>query len=512
MNFNNFFKVICFFFASIQVSTANKKVVTQDSLQVCSGMYSKSDWNGKIDPFISFNIKSLSNYKDGQNHDVSVVIFDFQDYTHIGKLKPGTDNYYLICDEEAIAHKMCNSSQKNQFLIETEVYDPITETTNLANAEILTFYQNHTGLYDLKYQVEKSGYYCALTYSNNGNLDYSAVVNFRNAFGQLPASEVNNLALYGLLAVFYAVGAVLYGFAFWKHKHELLPLQKYLLAFYGFLISENILIWSYYDLRNRKGNTSGVQGYMIFLSVVNSFKISFSFFILLVISLGFGIVYPKLQRKLMLKCKVFALVTFGFCAAFIIQNYLTPSDSQSSAILFTFFPAALCLMTFYIVSLKSLSLTMQYLNEQKQMVKLNMYNNLLKIVTASLVAVMAGTLMTSIMLLGMSAVEMVEKNWRYRFFFTDFWSSLVYFVVFTVISFIWRPTSTSYMLACSQQLPTDPENVADFDLDDMSSINNEHQYNSKNVNNSYNPNSVDNPFADTNEIDFNLSDDEQHHI
>lgn len=505
------YKYVILFVSLFKGIVANKKVVTDDSLQVCSGMYSKKDWNGKVDPFISFNLKSISDFKDGQNHDVSVVIFDFQDYEHIGKLRENTEEYYLICDEEAIAHNMCNSTQLYQFLIEPEVYDSFTDTNKTANAEILTFHQDHAGLYEYKYKVEKSGYYCALTYSNNGNLKYNAVVNFRNAFGQLPASEVNNLALYGLLAVFYAVGCALYGFAFWKHKHELLPLQKYLLAFYGFLIFENILVWSYYDLRNKKGNTSGVQGYMVFLSVVNSFKVSFSFFILLVISLGYGIVYPKLQRKLMLKCRIFALVTFGFCAAFIIQRYLTPSDSQSSAILFTFFPACICLLVFYFVTLKSLALTMQYLQEQKQMVKLNMYNNLLKIISLSLVAVMFGTLMTSIMLLGMSAVEMIEKNWRYRFFFTDFWSSLVYFVVFVLISFIWRPTSTSYMLALSQQLPTDPDNIADFDLDDMSSINNQQTYRNENSNKPF-TNKTANPFEGSNEIDFNLSDDEQNHI
>lgn len=510
MILNNVLRVIVALSAIIQICSANKKVVTSDSLQVCSGMYSKKDWNGKIDPFISFNLKSLSNYKEGQNHDISVVVYDFQDYLHIGKSKTG--QLFYICDEEAIAHDLCNSTQQNQFLIEPEVYDPLSDTNKTANAEILTFYQNHTGLHDFKYKVEKSGYYCVFTYANNPNLKYSAVVNFRNAFGQLPASEVNNLALYGLLAVFYAVGAALFGFAFWKHKHELLPLQKYLLSFYGFLIFENILIWSYYDLRNRKGNTSGVQGYMVFLSVVNSFKISFSFFILLVISLGYGIVYPKLQRKLMLKCRIFAFVTFCFCAAFIIQRYLTPSDSQSSAILFTFFPACVCLMGFYVVTLKSLSLTMQYLQEQKQMVKLKMYNNLLKIITLSLIAVMFGTLMTSIMLLGMSTVELIEKNWRYRFFFTDFWSSLVYFVVFVLISFIWRPTSTSYMLACSQQLPTDPEHIADFDLDDMSSMNNDTAHANKKPASNFDSPGHDNPFSDSHEVDFNLSDDEQNHV
>ena len=67
------------------------------------------------------------------------------------------------------------------------------------------------------------------------------------------------------------------------------------------------------------------------------------------------------------------------------------------------------------------------------------------------------------------------------------------------------------MLALSQQLPTDPDNIADFDLDDMSSINNQQTYRNENSNKPF-TNKTDNPFEDSNEIDFNLSDDEQNHI
>lgn len=67
------------------------------------------------------------------------------------------------------------------------------------------------------------------------------------------------------------------------------------------------------------------------------------------------------------------------------------------------------------------------------------------------------------------------------------------------------------MLALSQQLPTDPDNIADFDLDDMSSINNQQTYRNENSNKPF-TNKTANPFEDSNEIDFNLSDDEQNHI
>lgn len=81
-----------------------------------------------------------------------------------------------------------------------------------------------------------------------------------------------------------------------------------------------------------------------------------------------------------------------------------------------------------------------------------------------------GFVISSIIFATMNTLDMIEQYWRSRFFFTNFWPTLVYFAVFVIISFIWRPTDTSYMLAVSQQLPTDPENVADFDLSDLQSL------------------------------------------
>lgn len=117
-----------------------------------------------------------------------------------------------------------------------------------------------------------------------------------------------------------------------------------------------------------------------------------------------------------------------------------------------------------------MSKTTQYLKEQRQVVKLKMYRNLLLVIWCSFIILSAGIVVSSVFYLGMNTIEMIERDWRTRFFFTDFWPSLVYFVVFCAIAFMWRPTDTSYMLAASQQLPTDPENVADFDLGDLQSF------------------------------------------
>lgn len=441
----------------------NKESFSQKNWQVCSGMYSKEDWGGKVDPYIRFNLKELEN-----TEGLSVVVFDFKDIEHLGSK---LDNeWYYICDEYAIDLGLCDSSHKNEYIVHDTILDPTTGENKTLSSTVSTFYQTEIGKHDPDYKVLSTGYYCIATYSSDDSAKFSGTINFRNAFGQLPAAEINKLPLYGLLAIFYLVAMALYSFAFWKHKHELLPLQKYLLAFFLFLTAEQIFIWAYYDIKNEKGDTAGTKVYMVFVSLLNGGKMSFSFFLLLVIALGYGVVYPKLNKKLMRRCQFFAAFNFALCVAYLIQNYLTNPESTSLLPLITLVPLALTMLAFYFMILKSMSQTLRYLQEQRQVVKLKMYKKLLTTIYVSLFILFAGLVVSSFVFIGMNSIEMVEQHWRTRFFFMDFWPSLVYYFVFVTIAFIWRPTDSSYMLACSQQLPTDPENVADFDLDDLQSL------------------------------------------
>ena len=56
----------------------------------------------------------------------------------------------------------------------------------------------------LRYEVEKTGYYCVGSYSDTAS-DYKAVVKFRNAYGELPAAQIAKLPFYGGLTIVYAV-------------------------------------------------------------------------------------------------------------------------------------------------------------------------------------------------------------------------------------------------------------------------------------------------------------------
>lgn len=59
----------------------------------------------------------------------------------------------------------------------------------------------------IKYPVSKTGFYCVSTYPYT-DMKYEGVVTFRNAYGELPATQVPKLAFYGGLTILYALMGV----------------------------------------------------------------------------------------------------------------------------------------------------------------------------------------------------------------------------------------------------------------------------------------------------------------
>jgi Lung seven transmembrane receptor len=61
----------------------------------------------------------------------------------------------------------------------------------------------------VNYEIKKTGYFCvgSAGYTPEG-IEYIATVEFRNAFGELPAAQIAKLPFYGGLTIVYAVVGV----------------------------------------------------------------------------------------------------------------------------------------------------------------------------------------------------------------------------------------------------------------------------------------------------------------
>jgi hypothetical protein len=94
----------------------------------------------------------------------------------------------------------CNANQTGQFLL-------AENATELSKNLI---YTKAVHLHDpgmpINYEIKKSGYFCvgSAGYTPDG-IEYTATVEFRNAYGELPAAQIAKLPFYGGLTIVYAV-------------------------------------------------------------------------------------------------------------------------------------------------------------------------------------------------------------------------------------------------------------------------------------------------------------------
>ena len=126
-----------------------------------------------------------------------------------------------ICDIPSIERRLCTQEHFGEFLVanSSSPGSIFTKAVNLAEPK------------SWKYYVENTDYYCVATVGIGEEVQYNAVLEWRNAFGELNAAEYPKLPFYGALAIVYALIGALWGFLYYQHRSDILPIQVLTLAF-----------------------------------------------------------------------------------------------------------------------------------------------------------------------------------------------------------------------------------------------------------------------------------------
>lgn len=72
----------------------------------------------------------------------------------------------------------------------------------------------------IHYSLKKTGYYCVVTEGYNID-NYKGVVEFRNAYGELQATQIPKLPFYGAMSIIYALMAGYWGFLYYQHRRDI---------------------------------------------------------------------------------------------------------------------------------------------------------------------------------------------------------------------------------------------------------------------------------------------------
>merc|ERR1719326_137550 len=238
----------------------------------------------------------------------------------------------------------------------------------------------------------------------------------------------------------------------WK---ELFNIQNCITAVIFFGLVEAFLWYIFFN----DWNSTGVRGKMLFiLSILSSVvKSIFSYMLVLVAALGWGVTRPYLDRQVVLKIQ--AVCFMYIVLDFIRESVLSFRHSHSLSLAFVL----LCLLPvsllnggiFYWV-FTALSSLMETLRDRRQFEKLALFQRLWKILIFAL-TVATVTLLFQIFNLSRS----ITTRWKYQWLFADGVSHILFLVVLAAMMYLWAPHKYSQRFAYSQQVDTTEHDLGD---------------------------------------------------
>ncbi|EEP80129.1 conserved hypothetical protein [Uncinocarpus reesii 1704] len=409
-------------------------------------MYGKKAWGGDVDPFIHVTLNKLPPKEPSPM--MSLVIFEWKDEGLIGRYAAGDKNKIrkeTLCHHDNIKAGLCDEKSLGMFILEPNA-------TTRARSTLVTMAVNLTDAQPIKYPVKKSGFYCVVTFPFSGD-DYSGIVTFRNAYGELSAPQIPKLAFYGGLTIFYAVIGVI---ATTSLIVPPVPVQNYITAILVFLVVEQLMTWGFYDYQNRHGMNAVTRVLMFIVAVLNAGRNSFSFFLLLIVCMGYGVVKPSLGRT-MIYVRFLAIGHFVFGVIYAVASLSIAPESAGPLVLLVVLPLAATLTAFYVWTLNSLSATMKDLLDRKQRVKALMYKKLWWCILGSIIVIFGFFFINSFLFASKRVVDYIPEHWKTRWFVLDGWLNIVYLFDIAFIAYLWRPTMNNRRFAMSDEIAQDDD-------------------------------------------------------
>ncbi|KAG9072317.1 hypothetical protein KI688_000087 [Linnemannia hyalina] len=411
----------------------------------CGGMYATTP--GKNDSVIKVVMG-----RESVGHAV-VVVFEWNDLKYIGKADANGEKVY-VCDTQAQTDGLCTEAQLGQPIIDT------TESTSIGWHPLDFTAEETKGVQFYEYVAERTGYYCVIVWTVNVNdLDsyYTGVLEFNNKYGTLAGSDFPKLPFYGALSLVYMTIGICWMVLCAKHWREILTVQHFISGVIFFLMVEMAFNWGYWDDYNKAGESS--VALLVLVSILNSGRNSLSLFMLLIVSMGYGVVKPTLGST-MKKVIILSLAHFLFGIIYSAGTMSPVDDVSTMIVLMVVVPLSLTMTSFYIWTLQSLTSTIATLNLRRQTEKVKMYTRLWRLLVFSLSVLCVFFVFNTLNFMNMSQDDWPANHWRIKWFLLDGWLNILYLIVFTVIVILWRPTENNKRYGI-EQLETE-----DFDETD----------------------------------------------
>ncbi|XP_053213819.1 transmembrane protein 87A-like isoform X2 [Panonychus citri] len=285
---------------------------------------------------------------------------------------------------------------------------------------------------------------------------FNAIVDLemKGTNGYLSADEWPLLPFYGVMSIVYFLYAVGWLVASAMQWRDLLRIQFWIggVLFLGML--EKAVFYAEYQSINSTGRS--VKSAILLAELISCLKRTLARMLVIIVSLGFGIVKPRLGPMLHRVVCVGGLF-FTMSALEAMLRVYRPKNDPTNQTLMAGIPLAVLdsIICWWIFS--SLVQTMRTLRLRRNLVKLNSY----RIFTNALIFAVLASIVFMIWVIHNHKFTKCITEWNQLWFDIAYWDVL-FSIVLLVIMILWRPTNNNQRYAFTPLLD------ASDDEDDLS--------------------------------------------
>ncbi|XP_011205617.2 transmembrane protein 87A [Bactrocera dorsalis] len=254
--------------------------------------------------------------------------------------------------------------------------------------------------------------------------------------GYLSAIDHPLLAFYGIMCVVYVIFGIIWLFVSFMQWRDLLRIQFWI----GGVILLGMLEKAFFYAQYYSLNATGVpvEGAELMAEFVSCAKRTLARMLVIIMSLGFGIVKPRLGPMLHRVVGVGALYFVLACVESYLRVTSTKTDEQLvAAIPLAVLDTGICWWIF-----TSLVQTTRTLRLRRNMVKLSLYRHF----TNTLIFSVLASVIFMLYALHVRKSQNCTPIWRNIWFDAAFWH-ILFSVLLLVIMILWRPTNNNQRYA-----------------------------------------------------------------
>ncbi|XP_036119071.1 transmembrane protein 87B isoform X1 [Molossus molossus] len=330
---------------------------------------------------------------------------------------------------------------------------------SLYNKELITNIRNVSNQedsMDIVARTQRDGFHLLIvsikTEKNDANWNLNVSLSMVGPKGYLSASDWPLMIYYMVMCIVYILYGVLWlmwSACYWK---DILRIQFWIAAVIFLGMLEKAVFYAEYQNINSTGLTT--QSLLIFAELISAIKRTLARLLVIIMSLGYGIVKPRLGT-VMHRVIGLGLLYFIFAAVEGVMRII--GGSNHLAVVFDEIILAVFNSIFVWFIFISLAQTMKTLRLRKNMVKFSLYrhftNTLIFAVLASVVFV-AWTTKTF-------RFAKCRSDWMETWVDEAFWSFL-FSVILMVIMFLWRPSANNQRYAFMPLIDDSDDEVEEF--------------------------------------------------